>query len=136
MFLLNLQLFYRKKVKRDMADMSVILAVEKNKAKDSEFEDDQGHMARPYLKGFCPLITPIISGLGGRARRTNMSSRSPGSIVNLGPAWAMGPEILFGKRKKAGPERWPRGGDHLQGTQARFPEAEAQGCSYCLYLQF
>lgn len=96
-----------------MADMSVILAVEKNKAEDPEFEDAQGHMARPYLKGFCPLITPIISGLGGRARRTNMSSRSPGSIVNLGLAWAMGHEILFGKRKEAGPERWPRGGDHL-----------------------
>lgn len=78
-----------------MADVSVILAVENNKAKDPEFEDDEGHIARPDLKGFCSLVTPIISGLGGRARRTDMSSRSLGSIVNLGLAWAMGYEILF-----------------------------------------
>lgn len=128
---LKLRLFYHKKVKLDIADMSVILAVEKNKAKDPEFEDDQGHMARPYLKGFYSLITPIISGLGGRARRTNMSSRSPGSIVNLGLAWATGYEILFRKRKKAGLESWLRGEDHLlvlQRTLVQFLEA-AQGCS-------
>lgn len=44
---LKLKLFYHKKVKLDMADMSLILALGKNKAEDPELEDSQGHTARP-----------------------------------------------------------------------------------------
>jgi hypothetical protein len=47
-----------------MADISAILAVgKKTKQKEPEFEDNQCHIARPYLKkNSCSMTTPIPSG--------------------------------------------------------------------------